>query len=113
MTDPDLSILNIVIPRLIEIPGKDSMLGLEITDGPHKGIVFSFHRFHVLQDSLDDEGMVKTQFETLVHNAPEGFEVTEDFDHFCSDVLVAWLHYLSTHKDELNLLLHGETKGVH
>lgn len=88
------SILNTIIPRLITIDEGDPILGLEIIDGPYTGVIYSYKKFIVQKERLEN-GMVPTKFETQVHSAPKGFRADESFDEFCSEILVAWLHYIS------------------
>lgn len=115
MSKTDTSILEVVIPRLIPNPDSEAgpFLGLEITDGPYTGTIFSFHKFVVLDEEASVDGKIRTQFETRIHRAYDGFTGGEDFDAFCADVLVAWLGYLSDHTEEMRMLLETETKGIH
>ncbi len=106
----DTNILTTIIPRLIPVTHGDPILGLEIIKGPYTGVTFSFKRF-VVSNGLTADGMVPTKFETEVHSAPEGFHVTEDFDLFCGEVLLAWLHHISL--SNFDILLNAETKGLH
>jgi len=104
------NILNNIIPRLIPLARGESILGLEIINGPYKGVTFSFKKFTVSKERLVN-GMVPTQFETHVHESPPGFEADEAFDEYCSEVLLGWLHFISI--TNFDMLLKTETKGVH
>jgi hypothetical protein len=64
-------------------------MGLEITDGPYKGVTYGYDKFDVVGDAKD--GLVPVKYETVVYSAPEGFVKDESFDAFTSEVLVAWL----------------------
>jgi hypothetical protein len=86
-------LLSVIKAKLVSAE-PESVLGLEVTDGPYKGVVFSFSKFTVLEGRGQD-GMATTRFETSIHEAPEGFVPDESFDAFCADVLVEWLTYLS------------------
>lgn len=104
------NILNDICPRLVKVDNGDPILGLEILDGPYKGVVFSFTKFSVLRER-EENGMVPTRFETTVHTAPDGFRADETFDLYCSEVLLAWLGYISM--TNLQELARMETKGIH
>jgi hypothetical protein len=104
------NILNSIRPRLVPVDRGDPILGLEVLDGPYKGITFSFSKFIVQKERMKD-GMVPTKFETQIHEAPTGFVPDESFDLFCSEVLLAWLSYISM--SNLDSLIKEETKGVH
>lgn len=88
------AILNSIIPRLIPVDKGDPILGLEIIDGPYAGVIYSYKKFVVRRERLEN-GMVPAKFETAIHHAPSGFRQDEGFDEFCSEVLISWLHYLS------------------
>ena len=105
----DVNILNGVMPKLVSTK-RGSILALEIMEGPYRGVTFSFKKFQVMND-VGPDGMVPTKFETEVHDSPEGFRVTEDFDLFCGEVLVAWLHYISV--SNFDIIINAETKGIH
>ena len=104
------AILNEIMPRLwpTEKDG-ENILALEVLTGPYKGVVFSFSRFSVL-NTVGPDGMVPTKFETVVHAAPVHFRPNEAFDHYSSEVLLAWLQYISV--NNFNTLLEAETNGV-
>lgn len=110
MSAVDYSILNGVMPRLVPSKKGESVLALEILDGPFRGVTFSYKTFRVMNE-VGPDGMVPAKFETQIHDSPPGFKVTEDFDTFCGEVLVAWLHYLSV--SNFDTLLDAETKGIH
>jgi hypothetical protein len=107
----DYSILNTVVARLVR-SAKDAepVLGLEVIDGPYKGVVFSFAKF-IVQNNRLENGMVPAKFEVAIWKAPEGFQQDEGFDEYSRDVLLAWLGYISTHN--FSALLAAETTGVH
>jgi hypothetical protein len=104
------NILNDIMPRLIPVSNEDSILGLEIIRGPYKGVTFSFKKFTVMKERMAN-GMVPTQFETMVHEGPQDFDPNTAFDEYCSEVLLAWLHFISV--TNFDALLKTETKGVH
>ena len=83
----DTNILNGVMPKLVKT-SRGQILGLEILDGPYRGVTFSFKKFQVLND-MGPDGMVPTKFETDIHESPDGFRPTEDFDLYCGEVLLA------------------------
>ena len=86
-----MTILDGICPRLVDA-SPESVLALEILDGPYKGVVYSYSKFTVL-DTPGPDGMASTRFETTIHTAPPGFAVDESFDAFCADVLVEWIAY--------------------
>lgn len=104
------NILNSICPRLVKVDQGDPILGLEILDGPYKGVTFSFSKFIVQKDRMEN-GMVPTKFETTVHHAPPSFVADESFDLFCSEVLLAWLSFISV--SNFDTLIKEETKGIH
>ncbi len=110
MNTPDVNILNSIVTRLVPVKKGEPKLGLEIIDGPYAGVVFSFKGFHV-KNEVGPDGMIPTTFETEVHQSPADFVVTESFDHYCAEILVAWLHHISI-SNYSNLIL-AETEGVH
>lgn len=110
MNTPDVNILNSIIPRLVPVKKGEPILGLEIINGPYTGVVFSFKGFHV-KNEVGPDGMIPTTFETTVHESPADFRVSEDFDHFCAEVLVAWLHHISI--SNYSRLIAAEPEGIH
>jgi hypothetical protein len=91
----DPNILKCVIPRQYKTaPFADSLLALEIIDGPYKGVVFGFSAFTLLPQKLEDN-LVPARFETTVFSHPKGFEKDEAFDFFCRELLLAWLHFIA------------------
>jgi hypothetical protein len=104
------NVLNDIMPRLIPVAKGDSILGLEIISGPYKGVTFSFKKFTVMKERMKN-GMVPTQFETMVHEGPTNFDPDAAFDSYCSEILLAWLHFIST--TNFDALLKSETKGIH
>ncbi len=104
------NILNDVMPRLISVEQGDSLLGMEILRGPYKGVTFTFKKFTVAKEHLAN-GMVPTQFETAIHESPSGFEPDAAFDFYCSEILLSWLHFIST--TNFDVLLTTETKRIH
>lgn len=110
MSSNDENVLNSIMPRLVTMSGGDSVLGLEIIDGPYKGVTFSFKKFTVMRERMIN-GMVPTQFETKIHEAPKDFVQDEGFDSFCSEVLLSWLHFISV--TSFDALIKTETRGVH
>lgn len=110
MSAVDYAILNAVLPKLVPSKKGESILALEIMDGPYRGVTFSFKTFKVMNE-VGADGMVPTKFETEIHEAPIGFTVTEDFDAFCGEILVAWLHYISV--SSFDTILNADTKGIH
>ena len=88
-------VLECILPRLIQRTTLEPVtLGLEVLDGPYRGVVFGFTKFDVRAEKLEN-GMVPTKFETTVYGAPEGFLKDEAFDEFTSEVLMAWLNYIA------------------
>ena len=104
------NILNDIMPRLIPVEKGDSILGIEILRGPYKGVTFSFKKFTVMKERLAN-GMVPTQFETMIHERPPDFNPAAAFDSYCSEILLSWLHFIST--TNFDALLTTETKGIH
>jgi len=104
------NILHSVRAVLVPVDQGDPILGIEILEGPYQGVTFSFKKFVVMRERTED-GMVPTRFETEVHTAPDGFVVDEAFDLYCSEVLLAWLGYIST--ANYGELIKSETRGVH
>ena len=104
------NILNDIMPRLIPVEQGDSILGMEILRGPYKGVTFSFKKFTVMKERLAN-GMVPTQFETAIHERPQDFDPDAAFDSYCSEILLSWLHFIST--TNFDALLTTETKGIH
>ena len=104
------NILNDIMPRLISVEQGDSILGMEIIRGPYKGVTFSFKKFTVSKERLAN-GMVPTQFETVIHESPTDFKSNAEFDSYCSEILLSWLHFIST--TNFDALLTTETKGMH
>ena len=98
------NILNDIMPRLIPVERGDSILGLEIIRGPYKGVTFSFKKFTVMKERMEN-GMVPTQFET------SDFDPDAAFDSYCSEILLSWLHFIST--TNFDSLLKSDTKGIH
>jgi hypothetical protein len=91
---PEQAILGCVIPRIWQPNSTDTAeLGLEIQDGPYKGVVFGFTKFSIDEEQGPDN-MVPCHFETTIYSAPEGFKADEAFDVFTAEVLVAWLSYI-------------------
>ena len=110
MVSKESNILNDIIPRLIPVERGDSILGMEIMRGPYKGVTFSFKKFTVMKERLAN-GMVPTQFETMIHERPPDFNPDAAFDSYCSEILLSWLHFIST--TNFDALLTTETKGIH
>ena len=110
MVSKESNILNDIIPRLIPVERGDSILGMEIMRGPYKGVTFSFKKFTVMKERLAN-GMVPTQFETVIHESPTDFNSDAAFDSYCSEILLSWLHFIST--TNFDALLTTETKGIH
>ena len=104
------NILNDIMPRLIPVEKGDSILGIEILRGPYKGVTFSFKKFTVMKERLAN-GMVPTQFETMIHERPPDFNPDAAFDSYCSEILLSWLHFIST--TNFASLLKSDTKGIH
>ena len=104
------NILNDIMPRLISVEQGDSILGMEIIRGPYKGGTFSFKKCTVSKERLAN-GMVPTQFETVIHESPTDFKSNAEFDSYCSEILLSWLHFIST--TNFDALLTTETKGIH
>lgn len=111
-THKEDSILNFIRPQLVKVDETNCVLGLEILIGPYTGVVYSYSHFEVMDETDDASGLRRTKFETTVHTAPDGFVPEEAFDHFCGEVLVEWLEYLSE-TDHMNILLQRNTQGVH
>jgi len=110
MMSKNENILNDVMPRLISVSKGDSILGLQIIHGPYKGVTFSFKKFTVMKERMEN-GMVPTQFETMVHEGPQDFDPDAAFDSYCSEILLSWLHFIST--TNFDALLKSDTKGIH
>ena len=110
MTSKENNILNDIMPRLISVEKGDSILGMEIIRGPYKGVTFSFKKFTVMKERLAN-GMVPTQFETMIHEGPSDFDPDAAFDSYCSEILLSWLHFIST--TNFDSLLKSDTKGIH
>ena len=110
MMSKENNILNDIMPRLISVEKGDSILGMEILRGPYKGVTFSFKKFTVMKERLAN-GMVPTQFETVIHEGPSHFDPDAAFDSYCSEILLSWLHFIST--TNFDALLTTETKGIH
>jgi hypothetical protein len=106
-------LLTMIIPRLWKREtNQDPMLALEVTDGPYKGVIFAYTRFDVMHTSPSFDGLVPTRFETEVLHEPRGFVKDETFDLFTSEVLFAWLSYISTH--DVNGMMRVPTvPGIH
>lgn len=108
---PDVNVLNSIIPRLWKTaPFAEPLLGLEVLDGPYVGVVFGFTKFELAPVKIEG-GFIPAKFETEIYKSPAGFERDEAFDSYCSEVLLAWLHYIASH--DLSMLKNMETKGVH
>ena len=113
MSRVDKGILECIMPHLIQPSSTDTaLLGLEVTYGPYKGVVFGFTKFDVIAERLAN-GMVPTRFETKVYGAPEGFRKDEAFDEFTSEVLVAWLSYIALTDVQGLMKAPPQGKGVH
>jgi hypothetical protein len=107
----DEDVLKSIIARLVKTsPHADPILGLEVLDGPYRGVVFSFSTFEVMDRQLDN-GMVPTKFNVTIHQAPKDFVYGEAFDEYAREVLLAWLGYISTHN--FSDLIQAETTGTH
>lgn len=110
MSESNNNILNGIMPRLIAVTKADAILALEVIQGPYTGVTFSFKTFTVAKERLPN-GMVPTQFETRIHQSPPDFVSDEAFDEYCSEVLLAWLHFISI--ASFDTLIKTETSGVH
>jgi hypothetical protein len=111
---PDFGILDRIIGRLIKkSPFAEPMLGLEILDGPYKGIVFSFREFTFMPAQSKD-GLVPTRYETDIHTIPPSlkasFRKDEAFDTFTTEILIAWIGYI--HTNDLSPLIKMNTPRV-
>lgn len=109
--DPEAAktIMDSVMPRLWKrTPNEDPFLALEVIYGPYKGAVFAFTKFDLLPHKLEN-GMVATKFETSIFIRPEGFREDEAWDDFCSELVLAWLSYISSH--DLRPLIVAPTDG--
>ena len=83
-------ILNAVLPRIIQPSSTDvSEMGLEIMDGPYKGVTFGYTAFESVGEAQD--GMQPVRYDTTIYSAPAGFVKDEGFDAFTSEFLVAWI----------------------
>ena len=89
----DYSILKTVMGKLIPISNGEGILGLEVLDGPYKGVTFSFTKFDILP-YRSRNGMVPTKFETKVYEHPEGFVPDEAWDRYTAELFIAWLLYI-------------------
>lgn len=112
--DFDASILNHVMGRLWrQTPFTEPILALEILDGPYKGVVYSYSSFTFLPGVMAD-GMVPTKYETAIHIIPDHladtFTKDEAFDHFTSEVLIAWIGYI--HTTDFSPLIKVKTHGI-
>ena len=89
------NILHQCKPKIVQPSSTDvAQLGLEIIDGPYRGVTFGFTHFDV-KDQADPSGLRPVKFETTIYSAPEGFEPSEPFDAFCGEVLMAWLQLIA------------------
>ena len=111
MSNQDVNphILNMVIARLVKkTPFAEPILALEVLDGPYKGVVFSFTKFTYMMERTEN-GMVPVRFETEVYSSPPDFQKDEAFDEFSSEVVLAWLHYISV--NNMSPLVRSATDG--
>jgi hypothetical protein len=93
----DLGMLDRIRGRLIKkSPFAEPVLGLEILEGPYQGVVFTFTKFSMLPGK-NENGLIPTRYETDILIAPEGFDKTEAFDSYTTEIVLAWLNYLHTH----------------
>jgi len=91
---PDYTILNCVIPKLIDDRDTGTrVIGMEVLDGPYKGVTFRVTRFRFLDDRPGPDGLARVLFDTKVYSSPEGFQKDAAFDYFCADIIVAFLAY--------------------
>lgn len=107
-------ILDMIMTRQLKLaPFAEPIIALEITQGPFKGIVFSFKTFEVMPVVLEN-GMAPTRYETQIHLLPDHFgrdwQPNEAFDRFTSEVLFAWLMYV--HTNNLAPLLKSRPAGT-
>lgn len=110
----DISVLKGVLDCIIKPKGYgEPIRALKILVGPYQGVVFSYTTFKFLQPKGEDieKGMAPVRFETQIHQAPDGFVQDEGFDQYCSDILLAWLQFISD--NDLDMLLSAKTTGVH
>lgn len=96
------NILHICKPKIVQPSSLDeAQLGLEILDGPYRGVTFGFTKFDV-KETVDAAGLRPVRFETTIYSAPDGFVPSEAFDTFCGEVLVEWLKLIVTEKESQN-----------
>lgn len=109
----DTNILRMVIQRQFKTsPFAEPILALEINDGPYKGVVFTFSAFTILPNQIGlEDGLVPARFETNVLSAPKGFQKDEAFDHFCGELLLAWLHFIAV-TDLAGFIKSEPVKGI-
>ncbi len=111
---PNMAVLSKILARMIPSDmsklGKE-LLGLEIIDGPYKGVTYWYSKFNIDIEHSHD-GMAAVTFTTQIHEAPVGFTVDEAFDEFCGEVLFAWLSYIQ--QNDMSPLLEAKPwGGVH
>lgn len=110
---PDMSILNCVMARLVQTETfQHPILGLEVLQGPYKGVTFWFSSFNVDMEHLDDSGLAPVKFQTEVYEAPEGFVADEAWDRFCGDIFYAWLSFIQQN-DLPPLIKARPAPGIH
>jgi hypothetical protein len=112
-TEPiDESILNSVMGRLWKkgVYGEE-VLALEVIEGPYIGVVFGFSSFEMLPLKIAN-GLVPVKFDTTIFKAPKEFVKDEAFDLWCSEVVVAWLHYIAVN-DFQPFIKSSTAPGIH
>jgi hypothetical protein len=112
--EPDMSILNCVLGRLINVETfAHPVLALEIKQGPYVGVTFWYSAFHIDGPGAPGiDGTVPVRFETKIYEAPEGFAPDEAFDEFCGELFFAWLTYIQQN-DIAPLLKMKPVNGIH
>ncbi len=109
----DMSILNCVMARLLKLKTfQHPILGIEIIQGPFKGVTFYYSHFEVDMEHPDPQGMAPLKFDTEIYEAPDGFEPDEGFDHFCGELFFAWLSFIQQN-DLPPLIAARPAPGIH
>lgn len=110
----NVTVLNTIIPRLwIPAPLSEMILALEVIEGPYRGVIFSFISFKVHPLKLEG-GWQPAKFEVKIWKSPKGFEQDEAFDNYASDILLAWLSFMTTHQNEMAVVKDvPPVKGIH
>lgn len=99
------------MPRLIEHNTlKEPILGVEVLDGPYKGVVFAYTRFYQPQGVDVPDGMAPVKFDTTVYY-PDNFVPDSNWDDYTAAVLLTWLVKIKS--EEVVALMKMPVKGIH